>query len=790
MLRATLRDLFAHKGRVVMTIVAVALGVAATVASWIVSDSVAMTLSHSDIRVLGGVAVQGGDRDRLARLDGVTRATGIVVARAGLVGDNGKLVAASTLPEQAGTNWDDTGRFVLVAGRAPARPGEIAVNATVGIQVGTEHRVLLAGGKQDTPTVVGLFRYRSLESTSDPIPLVAYATLTGDYSRIELTTDSPGKVKTEAQALGYHAATGAELSAAAQSSAADNAEELRETLVPFAAVALLVGMFVIANTFSMLITQRTRQYALLRAVGAYRRQVRRSVLVEAIALGLVGGTVGEIFGIALGPLMIAVLRPGQDIDYTITPLAVGLGYAVALVVTTLSAYGAARRAASVSPMAALRLDATEPRQTRNRRTAIGSAAVAVGVAAVLATLDPSADTTARIVGICGAIIGAFGILLLAPALAGLALRPLIALARRGGPAVRLGVQNAARDPRRTAGTATAITVGLGLVCAFATLSATLTSLIGSADRADIPVTTTILEPAAGKSAALDAADLGTVRSLPGVTAAAARTALADVNGTVFRVTAIEPSALGTVLTPQLTAGVADLRRGVVISRNQAAMMAVRPGSALTITVDGATIRTVVAGVYDAAELQSSLYFDVALAPLQLRDRPSMIYAAGPPAAIQAAFRDRPDVVVTDRDSLVAADIAEQALAFVVIDAMFGVAIVIGVFGVVNTLVLSVLERTREIGLARALGASRRLVRRMITMESLVISLFGALLGVLIGVGVGAVMQHAMLGQELLAFTVPFDAIGLSLLGIVACGVLAALWPAQRAARTDILVATG
>jgi putative ABC transport system permease protein len=439
-------------------------------------------------------------------------------------------------------------------------------------------------------------------------------------------------------------------------------------------------------------------------------------------------------------------------------------------------------------MAALRLDAIVPRQNRNRRTALGLAAVAVGVAAVIATLDPSADTTARIVAICGSIIGAFGILLLAPALAGLTLRPLILLARRGGPAVRLGVQNAARDPRRTAGTATAITVGLGLVCAFATLSATLTSLIGSADRADIPATTTILEPAAGKSAALDASDLTTVRSLPGVTAAAARTALANVDGTVFKVTAIEPSALGTVLTPQLTAGVADLRRGVVISRNQAAMMAVHPGSALTITVDGAAIHTVVAGVYNATELQSSLYFDVSLAPARLRDRPSMIYAAGPRATIGAAFRDRPDVVVTDRDSLVAADIAEQALAFVVIDAMFGVAIVIGVFGVVNTLVLSVLERTREIGLARALGAGRRLVRRMITMESLVISLFGALLGVLVGVGVGAVMQHAMLGQELLAFTVPVDAIGLSLLGIVACGVLAALGPALRAASTDVLAA--
>lgn len=796
MLKATLRDLFAHKGRVAMTIVAVALGVAATVASWVVSDSIAATLVHADVRTDVGMSVPGpltdADRGRLAALSGVTRTTSVVSGRAGLVGPTGKLVDVGTLPEQAGTDWDDSGRFVLVAGRAPVRDGEVAVSAAAGVPVGDRTRVLLARGQQNPVTVVGVFRYRTL-GPDEPSPVVAFSpastVLGATYSRIEVTGADVAAVR----ALYPKAATGNELALAAQEQAAGDAEDLRETLLPFAAVALLVGTFVIANTFTMLITQRTRQYALLRAVGAYRRQVRRSVLVEAVALGLVGGTVGEILGIALGPLLITVLRPGQEITYTITPLAIGLGYSVALVVTTLSAYGSARRAATVPPVAALRLDAGRPEL---RRGLLGLLALVAGVIAVMATLDPGADTTERIVAIGGAIVGAVGILLLAPVLAGASLRPLIALTRRlAGPAMRLGVQNAARDPRRTAGTATAITVGLGLVCAFGTLSATLTALIGSADRVNIPVTTTILEPAAGRSATVDAADLGTVRALPGVTeAAAARNAIADVGyagGTTrFRVTAIEPSALGTVLTPQLTAGTADLRRGVVISQNQADMMGVRTGDTLTLGLGASTVRTVVEGVYRATELQSSLYFDVARAPAEVRDRPSLIYAAGPNAraAVEAAFRDRPDVVVAGRDDLVAADIAAQALAFVVIDAMFGVAIVIGVFGVVNTLVLSVLERTREIGLTRAVGASRRLIRRMITVESLVISLFGALLGILVGVAVGAVMQHAMLGQELLTFSVPVDAIGLSLVGIVLAGVLAALWPAQRAARTDVLSA--
>jgi putative ABC transport system permease protein len=790
MLRATLRDLFAHKGRVAMTIVAVALGVAATVASWIVSDSIAATLVHADTRTDVGISVPGPltptDRDRLAALPGVTRTTGVVVGRAGLVGPQGKLVDAGTLPEQAGTDWDDSGRFVLVAGRAPAQAGEIAVSTAAGVALGDRTRVLLTRGQQNVVSVVGVFRYRTL-GPDEPSPVVAFepaSTVLGQtYQRIEVTGTEVNAVP----ALYPKATTGSALAAAAQAQAASDAEDLRETLLPFAAVALLVGTFVIANTFTMLITQRTRQYALLRAIGAYRRQVRRSVLVEAVVLGLVGGTVGEILGIALGPLMIAVLRPGQDIDYSVTPLGIVLGYLVALVVTTLSAYGSARRAATVPPIVALRGTAGPVR----RRVILGLLTLVAGLVAVMATLDPSADTTARIVGLGGAILGALGILLLAPVLAGFVLRPLISLTGRwAGPATRLGVRNAARDPRRTASTATAITVGLGLVCAFGTLSATLTALIGSADRANIAVNTTILEPAAGRSATLDAADLETVAKLPGVTeVAAARNIVADVDypggSTKFRVTAIEPSALGTVLTPQLTAGTADLRRGVVISQNQADMMGVRTGDTLTIGLGPTTVRTTVAGVYKATELQASLYFDVAAAP---DIQPSSIYVAGHRGAVEAAFRDRPDVLVTDRDALVAADVAEQSLAFVVIDAMFGVAIVIGVFGVVNTLVLAMLERTGEIGLTRAVGADRRLIRRMIVMESLVISLFGAALGILVGVAVGAVMQHAMLGQELLSFAVPVESIGMSLVGIVLAGLLAALWPAQRAAGTDMLPA--
>ncbi len=834
MRRAMLRDLAAHRGRVTMTLVAITLGVAAVVAGWMVGDSVAVTLAGQNVRDSAGVVVWSPDGvpyltrarwDRLAGLPGVDGALGVSVGRTGLVGRDGKLVRTQTPLDLAGTGWDRSGRFSLVAGRAPMRRGEIAVGRTeagqAGLGVGATARVLLPDGTSDTPVVVGLFTYRTLGPLSDAgpdrVPVVAFdeesATrlFGGRFQRVELTTADGTADGAELDAVrdaalrivrqdGHRVSTGPRLAAQAIEQADGDAWELRLTLLPFAAVALLVGMFVIANTFTMIITQRIRQYALLRAVGALRRQIRRTVILEAGALGLVGGTLGAVVGTALGPLMIAIMRPGDEMTYTGAPVGVLLGYAVAVPVTVLAAYGPARRAAAVPPMAALRADTAVPRKNRMGRWAPGAAVLLAATTAIALTAEPSSGTVPRVVALAGAATGCLGVLLLAPVLAAAVLRPLTGPAGRyGGPATRLGVRNAARDPRRTAGTASAITVGLGLVCAFATVSSTLATLIASTTRANVPVSTTVLEPATGDGSTLPVGDIERVRALHGVTAvAASRDVIADIGhagGTTrWKISAIEPSAFGTVLTPKITAGSADLTRGVVIARNQADMLGAGLGSPLTVSLGpGAPISTRVAGIYEATELSSSIFFDVALAPERLRRQVTMIYATGSnPAAVrrnaEAAFRDRPDVTVTDRDGLIREGVDQQRLAFVAIYAMFGLAVLIAVFGVVNTLALSVMERTREIGMLRAVGASQVLVGRMIRMESLVISVFGGVLGVAVGVSAGAVMQHAMLGQRLWDATVPADVVGLALTGIALAGMVAAMWPARRAARVDILTA--
>ncbi|MFG2092541.1 ABC transporter permease [Streptomyces sp. NPDC048612] len=833
MLKAMLRDLLAHKGRMVMTLIAIALGVTATVGSWVVSDSIATTLTGRGTREDVGVSVQSpgkeplltpADRARLARTPGVRRAEGVLVGRAGLVGRGHKFVRTTTVLDRAGTNWSNAERFTVEAGRAPTGPGQVALHKadadTAGLAVGDTTQVLLSDGRSDTARVTALFTYHRLgprattdgNEASDAVPVVAYDTVTAAkllgprFHRIELIPTPgarPGAIKAAVQhqvSDGFHIETGRALARAAVRQSDSEAQDLRMTMLPFAAVALLVGMFVIANTFTLLVSRRTRQFALLRAVGARKGQVRAGIIIEAGVLGLAGGTLGTAGGVALGPSMIAVMRPEDDVALAISPVALLLGYGVAVLVTVLAAYRSARRAAAVPPVAALRTAETVPRATRWTRNVTGAGCVVTGLVMVAVTADPSGSNLARVVGLVGAVLGVAGVIVLAPWFAEVLLRPLMRLlGARSGPAVRLGLRNAAGDPRRTSGTATALTVGLALVCAFATLSASFSALIASTTRANVPVTTTVLQSAAGGESSLTPAEAERLRKLPGVTqVAGSRDVLVGLTyrggRTERRISAIEPAGLKGPLTPHLTAGSPDLSRGVVISQNQADMLDLGMHDRITLHLDsGTSVTQTVVGIYDATELQASIFMDVSKAPPSLRKQITTLYASGPdPDAarenIRAAFHHRPDVSVGSRETLVQQGVEQQSLAFTLMYAMFGVAILIAVFGVVNTLVLSVMERTREIGVIRAVGATPLLVRRTIRVESIVISLFGALLGVAAGVPAGAVMQHAMFGQRLWDFSLPAGIIGLSLAGITLAAVLAAIWPARRAARTNMLAA--
>ncbi|ONI77018.1 hypothetical protein ALI144C_33440 [Actinosynnema sp. ALI-1.44] len=815
MKRAMLRDLLAHKGRVAMTLVAITLGVAFVVATWVVSDSAAATSRGEGVRGDVGVSVRiadgapeltVADKDRLAAIAGVASASGSVTGYAGVVGANGKLVRAR--PDKAGTGWDSSERFVLKDGRAPGKD-EVALAEPqareAGRKVGDRTRILLADGRSVDMVVAGLFTYRSL---GEPDPVVAFGdpgVLGDSYARVELTARPGANVDTiasTARGLFDHATrtvdTGADLAAQARARADESARSSREGLLGFAAVSLLAGMFVIANTFAMLVTQRTRQLALLRAIGATRRQVRRAVLVEAGALGFVGSTLGAIVGIGLGLLGLVVNAPeGTSISLTITPTGILIGYAAGVLVTMISAYASARRAAAVPPVAALRADGSfAPRSLRVRSVA-GLVTAAAGVVAIALTLRNDLSTTERIVNMGGGIAIWLGVLLLAPALADAVLRPVgRLLSRRGGPAARLGIRNSVRDSRRTAATTSSLVVGLALVCAFATLGSSITSMLASSIRATVPAAATVVTAPVDR-VALGTDVLGKVKSVPGVDVVSAdRYAFVKVthNGSTSPTTmsAIEPDG---VVRPEILEGTGDVRRGAVVGENEAAMIGARVGDEVTLVLDPATsITTTIVGLHKGMEGRPLFYVDVATVPAKFRDGAvTTVYATGAdPAAVRAgiaaAFQDRPDVVVTDREGVIAEATESFELLMALMYALFGAAIVIAAFGVVNTLALSVMERTREIGVLRAVGAGRTLVRRAIRAESVVICSYGGVLGILVGVGFGAVMQHAMMGQSLWEFSVPYGIIAAALAGMVVVGVLAALWPARRAARTDVLAA--
>ncbi|TDB80214.1 MULTISPECIES: ABC transporter permease [unclassified Micromonospora] len=836
MLRAMLRDLRAHLGRVVMTLAAIVLGVAFVVATWVVSDSAAATvggaqrtdlaaLVHRESEDPTATDIPADVRDRLARLPGVTRAEGVREGYAALVRADGKL-GATSWPDAGGTDWDGSQRFTLSAGRGPQRAGEVALEqgaaAEAGLTVGDSARVLLGGDRSDTATVVGVFTYRPAGHELDPAvaydadtaarllrPRDAAADVVPGFARIELSGPDERAVIAAAQAElgpGFEVESGSSLRAVREQASHDAADTIRKALLAFAAVALMAGVFVIANTFTMLVTQRTRQFALLRAVGARRRQVRRAVLAEAVVLGLVGSTVGVVLGVGLGLLAMRLLPVAGTVAYAVSPWAVLVGYLVGVVVTVVSAYGSARRAARVSPMAALRTDAVLPRRSLVLRTVLGMLAVAGGVAMVAATSSDRLTESTRALAMSGAVLAWVGVLLIAPVLVVGVLRPLTGVLRSPRPVTRIALRNAVRDPRRTAATASALMIGLSLVCAFATVGQTLTDTTTADVRASVPADAVVLR--AATFGTFDDTVRTAAAAVPGVTGLAApRSGAMLVIGpggtardTLF--TSLDAAALGSALRVRVTAGDADLRRGVVLDRGFAAEAGLHVGDRVRLRFDAADaagrvtpveVPVTVAGLREPSELLHGQLLDDALLPDGVARQGGSVYAVGADAAalrtaMERSFAQRPDVLVQDREQVLDEVLEPFQLVLGLVYVLLGAAVVIAVFGVVNTLALSVLERTRELGVFRALGASRALVRRTVRRESVVISLYGGVLGIGVGVLLGGVMQYVILANPVFAMSVPWLAAAVALAGMALVGVLAALWPARRAARADILAA--
>ena len=571
---------------------------------------------------------------------------------------------------------------------------------------------------------------------------------------------------------------------------------LRALLVVFAGIALVVATLTINNTFSITVAQRTRELALLRAVGASRRQVRGSVSLEALTVGVVASVVGVVagFGVATGlkGLFDAFGGALPAGGLTVRPLAIVVGFTVGVLVAFVAAQLPSRRAAAIPPVAALRELDTEPRRGIGRRGTIGAAALLAGTAVGVVGAVGGGTVAAAV----GSVLLVTGTLMVAPAVFVPVAQGFGAvLARARGVSGRFAAQNARRNPRRSAATATALVVGIAVVSLItvlvASLKATVDDDVEAVFGADLVVNTEFFGGSQLSPRAVD--ELRASPAVERVVGVAQAPVLLDGDSTV--ITATEPDDITTVATVRTTAGAFREvgARGIAISEDVADDEAWNVGTAITATFnDGSSERVRVRAIYEANALLGGVVMP-AETWLEHTDQPTLrsAFITLRPGVTTVDARRALDPIATRYGGEVQslgqytnAATGGLDLLLGIVYVLLALAIVIALLGIANTLSLAVYERRREIGLLRAVGETRRQVRSVLRLESVIVSGFGTLLGLALGALLGWILFSAVADDG--TFRVPIGSLFvIAVVGAVA-GVLAAWRPARRAARIPIL----
>ncbi len=839
MFRATLKSLLSRKLRLTLSALAVVLGVMFVSGAFVLTDSLGKSFDalfatvnkNVDVRITGKPKLEGGDGVNapgtvpasllatVSTVDGTKKAVPYVFADgARVIGKNGK-VAAGFGPK-FGQSWNpDDGITELRDGRAPTAPEEIAVDAGLAksaeLKVGDQVGVLTLEPKK-TFTLVGVFGYTgnrdSLggeQSVAFTMPIAQRLMLAQKdvFTEISLVAEdgvAPEVLRDRVKAAvgdEYVVQTGAE---AAKAQASDIQEALSfftYILLGFAGVALFVGVFLILNTFSMLVAQRTRELALMRAMGASRGQVINSVLIEAVVIGLVASVLGLGAGVGVGALLAWLFGStgGGSLDLTVSvpPSAVIASFVVGLLVTMVAALFPALRASRIPPVAAMR-DAETPDKPLTFITIVGAVVTAIGAGLLGWGLAGAGDATLWL--ILGGVLTAFvGVALLTPIIS----RPvvsLLGLLLSWSVPGKLGRRNSARNPRRTAVTAAALMVGIALVTGISTVAASAkTSVSGAVDKtvqADLVIAGAQTGPV---PPTFDAEVVGATENLPGVRKVAAFYFEAGrVDDESAFVSAVNDLGAAKDILGLQVPGVDSLAAGeLVVDANTAKDRKLKAGSTVKVQLSrGESTTYTVAGVYAKSDLLAGyILADEAVKDFRVA-APAQGYvqldggadAAGVQRQVETLLRDSPEVTVQDRSAFVAQQTSGIDQVLVFIQVLLALAIVIAVLGIVNTLALSVIERTRELGLLRAIGLRRSQTMRMVTVEAVVISLFGALLGVAVGIGLGAAVVQALKDEGFNTLALPWIQMGVYLVLAGVVGVIAAVLPAIRAAGLSVLVA--
>ncbi|WP_336921211.1 ABC transporter permease [Aquipuribacter sp. SD81] len=855
----TLANVRGHVVRLLLTCLAVTLGTAFVAGSFVLTDSIDETFSAifatSDstdavVRLAdagpsgpaaataegaGGSAGAQADPeasdggllgldvalvDDIEALDGVERAIPSLTGTAVLQGADGTAVRSGGAPSLGFAYDPDDPSVRLLDGRGAQAPDEVVVEtatlAQSGLAVGDETVVVVNGtpldvtvvgeATNDTPTAgatIVLLEEELAREQFAPTGLVPSITVTAtDGLTQEEVVDRVAPLVPE----GAEVVTGQQSADETQEALATALGFVTTFLLVFAGVALFVGAFIIFNTFSMLVAQRTRELALLRAIGASRGQVVRSVLGESVVVGLVGSLAGLGIGIGLAAALQRLI--GALFGLELAGLPVGVRTVVAtlvvgVVVTALAAVLPARRASRTAPVAAMRDEQALPKSQVRLRAALGLGLAALGAVAVGLVLGDV--VTEQPLAVLGAGVAAvfLGVAIASPAVS----KPVVWLVTApvaGGAVGRLAQRNGLRNPRRTAATASALMIGLALVGAVSVLATSASASV--ADIVDDEFTGDLVVSDGGQpSIPLTVAD--EVRAVDGVEAVLELPFTpATLDGDDGTVMAVDPGTLpGLVELTAVEGDLGVLGDGVWLSESEAEDLGAGAGDTVAVQVaNGEAVDREVLAVYEDSQLVatgaivSQEVYDAGTEGLQSAGGGAggvqyvLVDVAddADPAAVDDAVTEVAagflTLSVLDAEEFTSQQTAQINTVLGLLYALLGLSLVIATLGVVNTLALSVVERTREIGLLRAIGLTRVQLRRTVTIESVATTVFGALLGIVLGLAFGVALQRAIADDGLEVLAVPWLTVVVVLVGSAVVGVVAAVLPAWRATRIDVL----
>ncbi|WP_314225637.1 ABC transporter permease [Streptomyces zaehneri] len=850
-MKTSMRNFYAHKGRMALSAVAVLLSVAFVCGTLVFTDTMNTTFdklfasTSSDVTVSAKGASDTGETTSdngkppvmpasvlgaVRKADGVKSAEGTVFSTSATVVDADKdsLSPTSGAPTIVG-NWNgnDARTMEITDGAAPKGSDQVMVDADTAdkhhLKLGDEIGVITAVGTH-TAKISGIAAFQVTNPGAAIFYLdtrTAQEALVGEsnvYTNVNVTAASgvsDAQLKKNVAAEiggGYKVQTAKETADANRDSVGGFLDVMKYAMLGFAGIAFLVGIFLIINTFSMLVAQRTREIGLMRAIGSSRKQVNRSVLAEALLLGVVGSLlgVGAGVGIAVG-LMKLMGMTGMNLstdDLTVAWTTPVVGMVLGVVVTVLAAYLPARRAGKVSPMAALR-DAGAPADAKAGvvRAVIGLLLTgAGGLGLYLAAAADKAAEGSLWLGL-GVVLSLIGFVVIGPLLAGAVVRVLGAIVLRAfGPVGRMAERNALRNPRRTGATGAALMIGLALV---ACLSVVGSSMVASAtEELDKSVGTDFIIQSDGGQLMTPQA-VRAIKSTPGLERVTeykwTEADFTTPDGKTLdktAITAADPTYATDLRVETVAGNLADAYRPDSMSVHEkfAEDHKITLGSRIAVAFkNGSTARLTVRAITssDAVIDQGAMYTSIATlkryVPADKLPLDDLVFATAKDGqqdaaytSLKAALHDYPQYTVRDQTDY-KQELKDQIGQLLnLIYGLLALAIIVAVLGVVNTLALSVVERTREIGLMRAIGLSRRQLRRMIRMESVVIALFGALLGLGLGMGWGATAQQLLALQGLNVLEIPWPTIIGVFIGSAFVGLFAALIPAFRAGRMNVL----